>query len=75
MRGILFWWHMAVAMSKHVFGRWYVFRNTPEWVLEELTEVPQALIEEKAPGDYELWEFYKEARRELELRRRRNESA
>lgn len=70
MRAVLFWWHLTPAMCKHVWGRWYVFRNTPTWVLEEFTEAPQSMVEEEAPDDPQLWSFYDCARQELELRRR-----
>ncbi len=69
MRAVLFWWHLVPAMCKHVWGRWYVFRNTPTWVLAEFTEAPQWWVEQEAADDQTLQDFYKEARRELKIRK------
>lgn len=36
---IRYWWYVVPLMFRHSLGRWYVFRDCPKWVLEELVEV------------------------------------
>lgn len=35
-RWLLFWWYVLPLMVRHSLGRWYVFRDCPQWVLEEV---------------------------------------
>ena len=36
MRWLLFWWYVLPLLVRHQLGRWYVFRDSPQWVLEEV---------------------------------------
>lgn len=49
------------AVFMHELGRWYVFRNTPTWVLEEI---------ECYPDDESIKNIYSDAIQELSLRRK-----
>lgn len=39
LRALRYWLIVIPLMFKHSLGRWYVFRDCPKWVLEELAEV------------------------------------
>lgn len=34
-----FWWHIVKAMWKHLNGRWYVWRDTPDDVLRDVLKI------------------------------------
>lgn len=63
IRWLLFWWHVTPLMARHSFGRWYVFRDCPQWVLEELADVQ----DDEACADTSS--FLREAREELSRRK------
>lgn len=63
IEALLFIWYVTPPIIRHSRGRWYVFRNCPEWVLEELAEV----VEDEA--DAITSSFLREAREELHRRR------
>jgi hypothetical protein len=66
MRWLAFWWHVTPLMFRHSLGRWYVFRDCPRWVLEELAEVQK----HDDNADADTSSFLAEAAAELSRRNR-----
>lgn len=66
MRALLFWWHVVPLMVRHSLGRWYVFRDCPAWILEELADV--AAQDDGACNDTSS--FLREAAEELHRRKK-----
>lgn len=66
MRWLAFWWHVTPLMMRHCLGRWYVFRDCPLWVLQELAEVQHA----DDGADTDTSSFLLEAVAELHRRNR-----
>ncbi len=64
MRLALFVWYLTPVMWRHLQGRWYVFRSSPLWVVEEVAEMSPNT------DDNEMNEFILAARAELLLRAR-----
>jgi hypothetical protein len=67
LREVSFWRHVTPVIFKHVFGRWYVFRDTPMWVLEELELM--YMVGDDLQRDDDTKGLYIALVNELELRR------
>lgn len=68
IRFFLFWKHVIVTMWRYESGRWYVFRDTPDWVVNDIADI-------ELEGDGEVDDFICEARKEQLLRRRKDGAA
>ena len=66
---VLFWKYAISAMVKIETGRWFVFRDTPTFVLEEIARLYKVSIRKNVELTREMIEFYTGATSELEQRR------
>lgn len=64
MRGLLFWWYVLPLMVRHQLGRWYVFRDCPLWVVQELADMQE--LDDGAEPD--VTSFFHQAAEELRKR-------
>lgn len=62
--------HMVPTYRHHTLGRWYVFRDCPQWFVLEMATTPIT-----AKDTPEMARYIREARREMEARLRRNLAA
>lgn len=69
---ILFWKYAISAMIKVETGRWFVFRDTPMFVLEEIARLHRAAIIKDEKLSRTMIEFFTEATVELKQRRTSN---
>lgn len=65
---ILFWKYAISAMIKVETGRWFVFRDTPTFVLEEIARLHRAAISKDEKLSRTMIEFFTEATVELKQR-------
>jgi hypothetical protein len=64
-----FWWHVIKVMWRHVNGRWYVWRDSPDDIVREVAGMEfTAKQKEESPNWFVL---VQEAKRELQLREAR----
>jgi len=61
-----FWWRVIPLLCRHCFGRRFVFRDCPSWVVAEVAE----LLTDEVQLDATIHTFVLEAR--CEISRRRN---
>ena len=66
---VLFWKYAISAMVKIETGRWFVFRDTPTFVLEEIARLYKVSIRKNVELSRTMIEFYTGATSELEQRR------
>ena len=64
LRDLLFWWYVSPLMVRHQLGRWYVFRDCPTWVVQELADMQE--IDDGKESD--VSSFFQEATDELHRR-------
>lgn len=62
MKTLAYYWYIVPIMFKHLRGNWFVFRDAPDWVVE------QAMNREGAT-DKDLISLSAEARKEYESRK------
>lgn len=63
---IVFYWVVVTGYRMLVLGRWFIFRDTPTWVLQEIADAPPC----DDPADEEYRQWRGQALDELKLRRR-----
>lgn len=66
---IIFWWYVIPSIVNHCLGRWYVLRNCPQWVIEELVKLEEPCKTDKRAKP-DVKSFIQEAIKERELRMR-----
>lgn len=66
MREFMFWRYVIPVVWMYVCGRYYVFRDTPTWFIEDIVNwaVEDQMMETEEPN------FLQQARDELKLRER-----
>lgn len=69
MKWVQWWWHVLHTMWLHVQGRWYVFRNAPDWFVADIADIPNN------DEDADVNAYINQARSERELRRAKRDSA
>lgn len=69
---ILFWKYAISAMIKVETGRWFVFRDTPTFVLEEIARLHRVTVGKDEKLSLTMIEFFTEATAELKQRRTSN---
>lgn len=67
LRNIAFYWYVIPVMGREVTGRIYIWRDVPNWVLDEII-----IIDAMRPDpEHDMMEnFYSQAREEWALRAR-----
>ena len=66
---VLFWKYAISAMVKIETGRWFVFRDTPTFVLEKIARLYKVSINTDEELSRTMIEFFTGATSELEQRR------
>lgn len=61
LRELLFLWHSLITIRRQLNGRWFYFRDRPDWYVEEIASYP--LPDAQAHKDSEdIAKFIMEAR-------------
>lgn len=64
-----FMWHSVVTMFRHGLGRWFVFRDRPDWFVEEVAGLLESIGEDEKPSK-DVVAYVHEARAEFDARQR-----
>lgn len=70
LRWASFWRYALKVSVLYVMGRWYVFRDTPTWFVEDMVRACTKAKPLRIKTDYP--NFLQQAQDELALRKRRN---
>ena len=70
MRWLAFAWYALRTTWSYEQGRWFVFRNTPDWFVDDVAGINT----DDTGKDDDIKDYITQAQQERELRRRRRES-
>lgn len=64
----MYWRWMMPTMSKHVLGRWYVFRDCPDWFVTRVAHCSLSDFQGDSESVRKSWAFVMEAKKEFVAR-------